>query len=158
MKIYDGERGWHCFSCGVGGSVVDLVGTLFGLDPMGAVRKLDADFHLALPLDRPLSREERAQAQRRQRVGEVYQQFQDWRERLLTRLSAAYRIGWIALRDKRMETWTDAEVLAVKRRDHIEHWADALDSGDLDLQMGIFRDREGVERLCNQILSDSRMK
>lgn len=156
LKVY--ADGWHCFGCGAGGSVVDLVGVLFGLDPMGAVRKLDADFHLALPLDRPLSHEERAQAQRRQRVGEVYQQFQDWRERLLTRLSAAYRVGWIALRDKRMETWTDAEVLAVKRRDAVEHWADALDSGDLEEQMRIFRDREGVERLCSQILNDTRTR
>lgn len=158
LKLYTGERGWHCFGCGAGGSVVDLVGALFDLDPMGAVRKLNADFHLALPLDRPLSREERAQAQRRQQVGEVYQQFQDWRERLLTRLSVAYRVGWLASRDKRMETWTAAEALAVKRMSHLEYWVDELDSADLGQQMQIFRDREGVERLCSQILSNSRTR
>ena len=57
-----------------------------------------------------------------------------------------------------METWTAAEALAVKRMSHLEYWVDELDSADLGQQMQIFRDREGVERLCSQILSNSRTR
>ena len=31
MKVYDGERGWHCYGCHEGGSVIDFVMKLFGL-------------------------------------------------------------------------------------------------------------------------------
>ena len=43
----------RCFACNNGGSSIDLVAKLFGLSPLEAARKLDADFALGLA-DRPL--------------------------------------------------------------------------------------------------------
>lgn len=154
LKVY--ADGWHCFGCGHGGTLIDLVSELFGLDPMGAVRKINADFALGLPLDRPPSHAECEQAKRRQYVAETRKQFEAWRERMLKDLNSAYRVGWLALRDK--GEWTDAEALAVKWLDALEAWADALDCGDTSEQMRVFRIREGVERLCSQILSNSRTR
>ena len=64
LKIYPGDRGWHCFGCHEGGSVIDFVMKFFGLDLMGAIRRMDADFGLMLPLDREQTEEERREAAR----------------------------------------------------------------------------------------------
>lgn len=153
LKIY--PDGWHCFGCGRGGSVIDFTAELYNLSPLEAVRRLDQDFNLHLPLDRPPSREEREQAQRRREIVDVRQQFEDWRTRMLLMLNTSYRVGHLALKDKSPDTWADAEVQAVRWHEAIEAWADALDYGNLSEQMEIFRDRKGVERICNQILNSS---
>lgn len=51
MHIYSGSRGWYCFSCGKGGSVIDYVMAAFGCDFQSAVRKINQDFGLGLDLD-----------------------------------------------------------------------------------------------------------
>lgn len=57
MKLYDNK--WHCFGCGAHGDIIDLVKALFSLDYMGAVRKLNDDFALNLPLERQSTKQER---------------------------------------------------------------------------------------------------
>lgn len=49
MKLYDGERGFYCFSCHAHGDVLDLVQQLSpGMDLAGAVRALDRAYSLHL--------------------------------------------------------------------------------------------------------------
>lgn len=48
LKLYDGERGWYCFGCGRGGSVINFVMELFDLNFQQAVLRLNADFNLGL--------------------------------------------------------------------------------------------------------------
>ena len=56
LKLYkDIGKGWHCFGCGKGGSVVDFVIELFGLTFQQAIMRIDADFALNLPLQKSLS-------------------------------------------------------------------------------------------------------
>lgn len=50
MKVYSGDRGYHCFGCGANGSVIDFVMNLFGLDFREACEKLNLDFALGLPI------------------------------------------------------------------------------------------------------------
>ena len=155
LKIYPGAGGWCCFGCHAGGSVIDFTAKLFSLDAIGAVRKLDADFNLHLPLDRPPNRDEREQAQHRREITDTRRMFADWREQMLQQLNSAYREGFLALKDKHPDAWTDAEVLAVKWMAALEAWSDALDYGDMEAQMQIFRGRGEVERLCRQILNST---
>ena len=61
-KVYDGNRGYHCFGCGSGGDVIDLVRKLFDLDFKSAISKINADFGLLLPIDHKLSYEEQKAA------------------------------------------------------------------------------------------------
>lgn len=65
---------YHCFVCGCRGDLVRLVQDLFGLDIMGAIRKIDADFGLGLPIDRKRTlremRDERRLVAQRQRERE----------------------------------------------------------------------------------------
>lgn len=67
LKIYTGNRGWHCFACGAGSSVVDFVMQYFGLSFLDAQRKINDDFGLGLPIDKPQSRQEQIEAANRAR-------------------------------------------------------------------------------------------
>lgn len=53
LKVY--ERGFYCFGCGAGSSVIDFVMRYFGLDFQAAVKKLNFDFCLGLPLERKMT-------------------------------------------------------------------------------------------------------
>lgn len=53
LKVYPGTRGWHCFVCGCGGSVIDFVTKLFNLTPRQAAIRLDNDFRLGLSTEKP---------------------------------------------------------------------------------------------------------
>lgn len=56
LQLYGGNRGWWCFVCGEGGSVIDFTARLFRISPLEAVRKLDADFRLGVMDGPPPSR------------------------------------------------------------------------------------------------------
>lgn len=154
LKLYPGLGGWHCFGCNRGGSVIDFTAQLFGLDLMGAVRRLDQDFNLHLSLERrEPTPQEKAAARRRRQLVEARRLFETWREQTALQLAQAHCVGHMALMNKNPDTWTDAEITAVKWMPTLADWADALDYGDMETQMMVFRDRKGVERLCNQILN-----
>lgn len=54
LKIYkEPGRGFHCFGCNAGGSVIDFVMCLFGLSFPQAVVRLNADFNLGLCYEKP---------------------------------------------------------------------------------------------------------
>lgn len=36
LKAYDGDRGWHCFGCHRGGTIIDFGAELYGLTPRGS--------------------------------------------------------------------------------------------------------------------------
>ena len=152
LRLY--PDGFYCFGCGAGGSVIDFVGRLFHLDPLGAVRRLDQDFHLGLSVGLPPTAEEREAARTRRHVAEARKLFAEWRERMLLQINAAIRKANTA----DPEQLTGAEALAVRYRETLENWGDQLSNGRLSEQMEIFRDREEVERLCRTILNSTPMK
>ena len=66
LKIYEEPgRGFHCYGCGKGGSVIDFTMELFGLPFAAAVVRLNADFRLGLCNDHPDPRELRRLAEER---------------------------------------------------------------------------------------------
>lgn len=65
MKVYPGNRGWYCFGCHQGGSVIDLVMLYYGVDLKEAVRMLNDEFSLGLPVDGEATREQEEEAKRR---------------------------------------------------------------------------------------------
>lgn len=48
FRVYPGTGGFYCFGCGTGGDVVTFAERLFGLKPVDAAKRLDADFGLGL--------------------------------------------------------------------------------------------------------------
>jgi len=155
MTFRDGK--YRCWACGAAGDSVDFTARLLGLDALGAVRRLNEDFSLALPLDRPPTDEERAQARQRGHLAEISHRYEIWREQMLRDLSASFRLGYQAKLEKTPEEWNAEELLAIQWLEALESWEDALES-DMSQQMEVFRDREGVERLCKRILNSSKTK
>jgi len=65
MKLYPGDRGWYCFGCHHGGSVIDLVMAYYGMDMMSAIEFLNGEFGLGLPIGQAGSQEQEEEARRR---------------------------------------------------------------------------------------------
>lgn len=63
LRLY--EHDYHCFGCGAHGDVVDFVAGVLGTRPVDAIRQIDRDFVLGLPVDRRPTLRETAQARRR---------------------------------------------------------------------------------------------
>lgn len=155
MQLYP-ER-FKCFSCGASGTVIDLAAQLLGLSPADTVRRLNLDFGLNLPLNREETPEERAEAKKRREVRDTKQQYESWRNELLTQLCAAIRTGNDALK-KPMDCWTLEETLAVREQARLEWRLEQLETDSMDEQIEVFRERRGVVKLCNRILSSTPTK
>lgn len=53
LKVYsDPSRGWHCFGCHKGGTVIDFAMAWYGITFGQALLRLDSDFGLNLPVTR----------------------------------------------------------------------------------------------------------
>lgn len=157
------DGGWKCFGCGKGGSSIDFVAALYDLAPLEAVRRLNDDFRLNLPLDRQQTPAERREAekaaQRRRELADTAQLFEVWRNSILDKLTAVFRMAHLALKScQNLDTLTEAEALAVKWQAAAEFWADCLMFGSMETQMEIFRDRRDIEARCEMILRNTPMK
>ena len=129
LKIYtgrDGHGGWHCFGCGRGGSVIDFVMELFGINYQQAVIRINQDFSLGLTNQRT-SRSMLSEAARRARQErrEEEKREQEWWEAI--RLLWYYREAAELAQPVRTENsvWIHpiyAE--AVKALPEIEYWLD----------------------------------
>ena len=64
FKVYNGNRGWTCFGCGSSGSVIDFVMKYFNLSFRDAIKKLNNDFNLGLPIDGNLSEADKRRIRR----------------------------------------------------------------------------------------------
>lgn len=152
LKLYDGDRGCYCFACQCGGDVIGLVGQLLGLDRRAAARQITLDFGLGLSLDRPPTRAEQAEVQKRRQVADTFRDFQAWKDDMVRSLSDTYYLGWSALRDLPESLWLDCEAEAIRLLPVLDQWLDCL-GGDITDQMQVFRDRTGVIDTCMRILN-----
>lgn len=161
LKLYPNGT-WHCFGCHKGGSSIDFATELYNLTPLEAVRRLNDDFNLGLPLDRPMSKAEQAEAQHRREINDTYRQFEEWRHKMIRQLNQCFREGHFAL--KSLETpadinhLTDIQVLAIKEQARFEWLADILTGGTMAEMMEVFRERVQINQLCQKILRNTPKK
>jgi len=80
MHVYNNQRGWWCFTCNSGGSVIDFVMKFFGLDYLSACKKLDDDFNLGLNIGRPMTVEQHRKASQQAELRRI-EKFQQKKER-----------------------------------------------------------------------------
>lgn len=152
LKLYDGDRGFFCFACNEGGDVIKLTAQLLGLDRAEAARVINRDFSLSLQLDRPPTKAEREQSQHRREVYNIAADFREWVDDMVRLLSDTYYIGWSCLRDVPSTLWLDCECKAIMLLPSLEKWLDLL-GGDIESQIQLFREREGVRKKCMEILN-----
>ena len=93
FRVYPDTNSWFCFGCGAGGTVIDFVSRLFGLDLLHAAKKLDDDFYLGL-LEQDLTEEEkiRIEAQRQERETDrlLVTKLEEWSDRAFDILCRCY--------------------------------------------------------------------
>lgn len=162
MKLYDGRRGFYCFSCHRGGDVISFVSTYFNISPLEAARKINSDFGLGLDLSPHRQTEaERIAALKRERLIEVNERYEAWRKETLTILDTTLQAINQIPRDRPPDELTAGQREGIMWEEPIEFWADKLLFGDMDEQMAIFDDRRAVIQRCRGIiekLQDSRTK
>lgn len=164
LKLYPNGT-WHCFGCDKGGSSIDFAAALYNLSPLDAVRRLNEDFRLGLPLDRQQTAAERREAaqvaQHRREISDTYRLFEEWRDGMIRQLNACFRLAHLAMKGIEAPTdldLTDTQALAIRDQAHFEWLADTLSGGTMAEQMQIFRERGQIGQLCNGILSHTPMK
>ena len=146
---------FRCWVCDVGGDSIDFTARLLGLDAMGAVERLNADFCLALPLHRKPTRAEAKAARRRMEVAEAHRAFEEWRNDFINRLNAAYREGHLLLKDgPDMEHLTEGQTVAIQRHETFEYWSDSLSHGTPEEQAQIYKERGAIAKWIEKALSD----
>ena len=64
FKAYPGTRGFYCFGCHESGSVIDFVMKFFGIPFEDAVKKINEDFSLGLPIGEKLDRRKQLEMNR----------------------------------------------------------------------------------------------
>lgn len=94
LKIYPGRGGFHCFGCGVHGSVIDFVMQLFDLSFRQALLRLNSDFRLGLTEENPDRVEASRIAQKRAREAQETELFR----REYYNRTTLYRAMWTALK------------------------------------------------------------
>lgn len=143
---------FRCWACGAGGDSIDFTARLFGIEPLAAVERLNADFNLSLPLHRQPTPEELQAARRRAEVVQAHKDFEEWRKALISKL---YRVCFLAHDTLKgaadLEKLTPAEALAVRWQSYLEYLVDCLESGDMAEKMAIFRERGRIGDLCERI-------
>lgn len=161
LKLYQNGT-WHCFGCNRGGSSIDFMAALYGLTPLEAVRRLNDDFRLGLSLDKIPDREMVKAAQHRREISDTYRLFEEWRDNMIRQLNACFRLAHVTMKSIKapadLDRLTDAQALAIRQQAYVEHLADTLTGGTMADMMQIFRGREQIGRLCNQILRNTPMK
>lgn len=155
MSFRDGR--FRCWACNESGDSIDFTARLFGISAMDAVRQLNADFGLLLPLDRVLTPAEQKQAARRRELRKIERSYNAWREKSINHLDRCCRAANRALARCR-DDLTETEALAIRSAAMLEYWSDILQSGTVVDVITIFRDRKEVEYLYSRILNDTQTK
>lgn len=147
---------FRCWACNASGDSVDLAARLFGLEPLAAVERLNADFGLNLQIRRQPTPAEAQAARRRMEIAEAHKEFEEWRKAFISRLSRVYLLAHEALKTAAaLDDLTSEQVLAVRRQSYVEYLIDILECGSIDQQMEIFRQRGRIVDLCERILKST---
>lgn len=152
MEVYDGDRGWWCFVCGEGGDVIDFTRRYFRLSFRGALERLNEDFSLHLPLDRPPDAEYMREVARRREEQAAARRFEAWRINTVNQLADCSRLANMALKLLAPSDWTESIDIAIREHATVDYYLDVLCGRDADAIMQIFRHRKDVRELCFRIL------
>lgn len=158
MHVYDDDRGWWCFVCNEGGDVIEFTMRLFKLPFRDAMARLNEDFNLHLPLDRPPDAEYLREAARRREEQAAARRFEAWRKDTINSLADCSRLANIALKFCPPSTWTEEMAVAVREHATVDYWLDVLDGRDTEAKMQIFRHRKEVRALCFRIFPSTQEK
>lgn len=130
LKLYENDgrhSGFYCYSCKQAGDVTELVGKILGLSPMDALRQIDDDFRLNLPMKkRPLTPAEAEARARRERLRQAAAALDEWRKQEVNRLNGLIQMANTL--PPTPDAWTPEQLDALRHREQNEARADFLQS------------------------------
>ena len=95
FTVYADTDSFYCYGCGMGGSVIDFVMKMFNLTNIDAVKRINADFCLNLPLSEKISEEEYKKSiqetQRRKENKSYIADFKQWEKHAFRIVSSYYK-------------------------------------------------------------------
>ena len=152
FTIFPKTNSFKCFGCGVGGSVIDFVMQMDGMDALEAAKKLDTDYNLGLFDDKPTQEErhrlKEKQAQREADKGltNTFEGFMDKAFNLLCDYLHLLHDWKILYAPKTIDEWEKVNTLFVEachQLDYIEYLTDFLLYADIDEQIGFYQSHRG---------------
>ncbi|MDK2962057.1 MAG: hypothetical protein PWP20_1183, partial [Eubacteriaceae bacterium] len=133
---------FHCFSCGAGGSVIDLVMELFELSSIDAVKKINNDFGLGLDLSPGQKIDFKEYEKRRQEKAAV-NGFKIWLDQTYSeycRLSRYYWENMLRYKPNPLIGWFHPlYVEAIHRWEPINYILDILSRGSPEEQIQLYQ-------------------
>ena len=126
LKVYPGDRGWHCFGCNKGGSVISFVMELFGLNFKQALVRMNQDFNLGLTQERPARHEYLKVIEERRREQEIKETAESLFRLFASELHYQKEIADVfrPVRTENQVYYHPFYVEAIKRIPLLEHWLD----------------------------------
>ena len=132
LKLYSDQRGWCCFGCHAGGTVIDFVMKLFDIPFRQAILRINADFALGLTWDKPdpavrsaVLEARRREAQRKEKLERLEEKHRE--------LAAEHCYWWEVLkyftpvRDGDYVYIHPLDAEAVKKQPYLEYLLDELE-------------------------------
>jgi len=148
FTIYPNNNSWHCFGCGVGGSVIDFVIAYYGLDALEAAKKLDADFNLGYFDYKPTQEEKNQQSalrnekQAHRELAETFEAYMSKAYIILCdylHLLKDWKTAYAPKMPAELDTASPLFVDACHQLDYIEYLLDGLTVADYDEQIHFYQ-------------------
>lgn len=133
---------FKCFSCGVGGSSIDLVQKLFSLEPLQAVKKINDDFGLGLDLKTDY-KPDMGKIQEMERQRQLSRAFDDWIDKTYSTYARLARYYWQNMQKYRPVNEADGfhplYVDAVHHWETINFYLDTLFKGTHEEKTALYK-------------------
>jgi len=81
-RIYDGNKGFHCFSCGASGDCIKLAQQYYKMSFRDTILWFNSTFNLGLDLDGRIDEEQRRQAEMAQRMRKEATEKKEMKDRM----------------------------------------------------------------------------
>lgn len=134
---------FKCFSCGIGGSSIDLVQKLFSLEPLEAVKKINVDFSLGLDLKTDY-KPDMGKIQEIERKRQLLRAFDDWCDKTYSTYAQLARYYWQNMQKHRPISEGDGfhplYVEAVHRIETVNFYLDTLLKGTQEEKAALYKD------------------
>ena len=139
---------FKCFSCGIGGSSIDLVAQLFSLEPLQAVNKISVDFGLNLDLNTEY-KGNTSQIEERRKKKELSEGFEHWTCKThsdYARIMRYYRHNLKQYRPQAEgEPFNSLYAEACQQLPRIEYICDILFKGTHEEKTALYKDLNRLE-------------
>lgn len=100
-NLWFSKTGYHCFVCGASGDVLRFAGDVLGLPFPAVLDRLNTDFALGLPIDRPATMAEQRELAERRRAIQAERDRDELQRNILTSRYWAHFAEWNRLDQNR---------------------------------------------------------